>query len=159
MGDWRAMADEALQGRNDRNIRNDSHKKGPIVPIVPIVPANPSRVAKLWHAKLSALDHFTSPSGWSLNRWLDTVDTAMWLYEEFASQLIRGGWSAADLFGVIPSYPGEGGLADRMGKARNLKLLDGVAHWRTPHGLRKQFPRGGGVDLAKGGLVLLWKVN
>jgi hypothetical protein len=112
-----------------------------------------------WHAHLTRLDHFTSPPGWSLNRWLNTVDAAMWLYEEFASQLVRDGWTAAGLFGVLPAYPGEGGLADRLGNARNLKLLDGVAHWRTPHGLHKQFPCGGGVDLAKGGLILLWEVS
>lgn len=112
-----------------------------------------------WHGRLTRLDHFTSPPDWSLNRWLNTVDAAMWLYETFASQLVRDGFTAADLFGVLPAYPGDGGLADRLGNARNLKLLDGTAHWRTVYGVHKQFPRGGGVDLAKGGLVLLWEVG
>lgn len=112
-----------------------------------------------WHSHLTRLDHFTSPAGWSLNRWLDTVDAAMWSYETFASQLVREGWTAADLFGVLPAYAGEGGLADRLGNARNLKLLNGVAHWKTPHGLHKQFPRGGGADLAKGGLKLIWEIE
>lgn len=156
MGDWRATADEALRNGNDRINRNDSP---PIVPNVPIVPTNPARVLKLWHGKLSALDHLVSPERWTLNRWLDTVDASLWLYETFASQLVREGWTAADLFGVLPTYPGEGGLADRMGNARNLKLMDGVAHWRTVHGAHKQFPRGGGVDLAKGGLRLIWEMG
>jgi hypothetical protein len=111
-----------------------------------------------WHSHLRALDHLTSPPHWSLGRWLDTVDASLWLYETFASQLVREGWTAADLFGVLPAYPGEGGLADRMGTARNLKLLDGVAHWKALHGVHKQFPRGGGVDLAKGGLRLIWEM-
>lgn len=156
MEGWRAIADEALRGRNDRYDRNESP---PIVPIDPIVPANPTRLLKLWHGKLSALDHLVSPPGWSLGRWLDTVDASLWLYETFASQLVREGWTAADLFGVLPAYPGDGGLADRMGTARNLKLLDGVAHWKALHGVHKQFPRGGGVDLAKGGLRLIWEIG
>lgn len=112
-----------------------------------------------WHSHLRCLDHFTSPPGWALNRWLDTVDAALWLYEGFAAQLVHDGFTAADLFGVLPAHPGEGGLADRLGNARNLKLLDGKAHWKTVHGLHRQFPRGGGVDLAIGGLVLLWEIG
>jgi hypothetical protein len=118
-----------------------------------------ARLLKLWHGKLTALDHLTSPPHWSLGRWLDTVDASLWLYETFAAQLVREGWTAADLFGVLPAYPGEGGLADRMGTARNLKLLDGVAHWKALHGVHRQFPRGSGVDLAKGGLRLIWEMG
>lgn len=157
---WRDYAKEEQGVGHTRHTGHNSPDLGSSVPSVPSVPEDVAvRRLKLWHGKLSALDHLTSPPHWSLGRWLDTVDASLWLYETFASQLVREGWTAADLFGVLPAYPGEGGLADRMGTARNLKLLDGVAHWKALDGVHKQFPRGGGVDLAKGGLRLIWEIG
>lgn len=111
-----------------------------------------------WHARLSKVDEFTPPLGWTLNQWLKTVDASCWLYENFASQAVRDGWSALVLFGVLPEKPGEGGLADRLGDARNLKMSDGRASW-TSWGVRQSFARGTGDDLAVSGLMPLWSCS
>jgi hypothetical protein len=90
-----------------------------------------------------------------LNQWLTLVDAALWLYENFGSQAVRLGWSTDDLFGALPSRPGSGGVADRIGNARNLKLTDDRTYWSFL-GVKHQFPRGGGENLMTSGLVPLW---
>jgi hypothetical protein len=64
-----------------------------------------------------------------------------WLYENFASQAVRDGWSALDLFGVDVAEPGEGGLAAD------------AASWRS-WGASKIYLRGSGQ-----GLVTLWEAH
>jgi hypothetical protein len=84
------------------------------------------------------------------------VDSACWLYESYGSQAVRLGWSSLDLWGLLPAVPGAGGLADRIGNARNLKLSDDLACWSFL-GVKQQFARGGGEDLVTSGLVPLWR--
>lgn len=111
---------------------------------------------KEWHGRLSRVDEICSPPGWALNDWLRLLDSALWLYENFASQAAREGWSALDLFGYQPALPGCGGLADRLKDARNLKLAEGRACWSFL-GVKERFCRGGALDLA--GIVPLWETT
>jgi hypothetical protein len=107
---------------------------------------------------LCKVDEFTPPPGWTLNQWLKTLDASYWLYENIASQAARDGWSALDLFGVLPQKPGWGGLADRLGDARNLKMAAERASW-SGAGVRQSFARGAGEDLAASGCVPAWTVS
>ena len=111
---------------------------------------------KEWHGRLSRVDEFCPPQGWARKDWLRLVDSALWLYENFASQAVREGWSALDLFGYLPALPGCGGLADRLRDARNLKLAEGRAYWSFL-GVKERFCRGGALDLA--GIVPLWETT
>jgi hypothetical protein len=111
---------------------------------------------KEWHSRLSRIDEFCPPSGWKMNDWLRLVDTACWLYENFASQAAREGWSGLDLFGYLPDLPGWGGLADRLKDARNLKLTEGRACWSFL-GVKDRFCRGGALDLE--GILPLWEIT
>jgi len=153
---WRDYARE-VQGRRDVRDERDNSPVAP--PSGSIVPSVPEAVAQSrlreWHARLSSMDEFTSPPGWTLNQWLKTLDASYWLYENFASQAVRDGWSALDLFGVLPQKPGWGGLADRLGDARNLKMAEGRASWSS-FGVRQSFGRGCGEDLAGSGLIEAW---
>lgn len=163
---WRDYAKQVQEGGHNRHNRHESPPDGPNVPIVPNVLGSPPRApldegaakARLreWHAHLSRVDEFASPPGWPLNGWLRVVDSSCWLYENFASEAVRQHWSALDLFGVMPAGPGNGGLADRMRDARNLKLSDGRAAWSS-FGVPSRFCRGGSLDLP--GIVLLWEVQ
>lgn len=162
---WRDYAKQVQSAGHTRHDRHDSPSDGPSVPNVPNVPGGPplapldDRLAterlRKWHSRLSRVDEFTSPPGWTLNDWLRLVDGSIWLYENFASQAVRDHWSALDLFGYLPAMPGCGGLADRLKDARNLKLADGRACWSS-FGVKQQFCRGGSLDLLGSGLVLLW---
>ncbi len=105
-----------------------------------------------WHARLSKIDEFISPPGWTLNQWLKTLDAACWLSESYASTAVRDGWSALDLFGVDLAKPGEGGLADRLGDKRVLIMAADAASWRS-WGVAQIYYRDGGE-----GLVPLWEV-
>ena len=145
---WREYAREAQGLRDDRDDRSASAARGAVVPEA----VAQSRLRE-WHARLSTVDEFTSPPGWTLNQWLKTLDAACWLYESFASQAVRDGWSALDLFGVLPHEPGRGGLADRLSDCRGLVMAADAASWRS-WGVAKTFRRGMGR-----GLTLLWEAN
>lgn len=156
MNSWREVARavrESEETRDNRDIRDNRAESGANVPNVPNVPANPARELKLWHSRLSAVDEFTSPVGITLKQWLDLVDDACWIYEEYGSQAIRYGWSALDLFGVRVGYPCTGGLADRLGGARNLLLDRRLAVWSV-FGDRRQLSAPCGD-----GLTLLWELE
>jgi hypothetical protein len=100
------------------------------------------------------VDQFTSPPGWEINQWLGLIDAACWLYENFGSQAVRAHWSALDLFGVSPDGPGAGGIAERIGNARNLKLGEGLAYWSFM-GSTGRFKRGS----AGSNLIPLWELS
>ncbi len=91
-------------------------------------------------------------------RWQPLVDSAVWVFNEFGEQLARAGWSGLDVFGILESGPGWGGLVDRIGESRNLKVLGERAVWSS-WGVKDWTCRGAGDALVPSGLVLLWKVG
>lgn len=158
MGSWRTLAETIRQGgegEHNRHVRHESSEAAPIAPIVPNVPANPARDLRLWHAKLSRLDDCNAPEGckaW----WQQACDDSFWIYENFAGQAVRDGWSANDLFGILPWHPGWGGLACRLRGARNLKMEGPKAVW-SRFGVTDWTCRGAGDDLVCSGLKLIWE--
>jgi hypothetical protein len=112
-----------------------------------------------WHGRLSALDPDQPPDGFTRNRWHQLVDDSHWLYSSFASQLVREGWSALDVCGVLPWREGGGVLLDRLQGARNLKLDgEGRAFW-SHYGVTSQTCRGMGETLVSSGLILIWELH
>lgn len=111
-----------------------------------------------WHRHLSALDPYDAPDGFTLNCWAVLVHDCWWLYETHASRLVRDGWTAMDLFTVIPSQRGWGGLADRIQGARNVLLDDlAQAHW-TRLGLKFSASLGIGEALRGSDARLVWEL-
>ena len=154
---WRDYAKQVQEGRDNRDDRDTTPAKAPIVPIVPNVPEAVA-VHRLddWCARLNGTDAFTSPPGWTLDQWLRTMDASTWLFENFAEQAVRWSWSALDLFGVLPNHPGLGGLSDRIGEVRNLKMAGGLSAWSSI-GARHKLARGWG-DYTDG-MVAMWEAN
>jgi hypothetical protein len=112
------------------------------------------RALRTWQAGLARLDCYAPPQGVAAGRWYTLVEDALWLAENFGSQAAQDGWSAADLFGVLPGHGGWGGIADRLRGSRSLLMTADRACWRrvlndTP----EQFNRGCGHP----GLTLLWE--
>jgi hypothetical protein len=112
-----------------------------------------------WHGRLRVLDPLAPPNGLSLGRWGDLCDDAWWLYETWASQLIRGAWSAHDVFGVLIPRDKGGVLLDRLKGARNLKLDgEGRAFWSS-FGVTFSTCRGAAESQMSSGLVLIWELQ
>jgi hypothetical protein len=112
-----------------------------------------------WHARLSQLDVYEPPEGFDKMRWGTLLHDCWWLYETHASRLVRDGWTAADLFLVLPSQRGWGGLADRLQGARNVLFDDrGLAHWRR-RGEKFSVGRGIGESLHDGGYRVVWSLR
>lgn len=111
------------------------------------------------HRRLSALDPYEVPKAFTLNRWASLVHDCWWLYETHCSRLVREGWSAIDLFGVVPGRAGQGGLANRLYGARNV-LFDerGRAFW-SRHGVRFSTARQACDALADADLRLVWELE
>jgi hypothetical protein len=104
---------------------------------------------------LQRLDSRVPLHGVGFGRWGVLVDDADWLFEHFAKRAATDGWSAADLFGVLPGHDAWGGVADRLQGSRSLVMTADLACWRrmltgTPDG----FARGASV-MPK--LTLLWE--
>ncbi|WP_209348701.1 hypothetical protein [Pontixanthobacter sp. CEM42] len=159
MSSWREVAktareaEEARDNRDNRDNRANRSRNRANVPNVPNVPANPSLDLKQWHSGLIAVDEFTAPVGVTMAHWLDLIDDAHWMYENFASQAVRQGWKALDLFGVVPDEVGVGGVADRLAGARNLKMHSDVAVWSN-FGVSRYYERG-----RCEGFHLLWELK
>jgi hypothetical protein len=126
-------------------------------PSEPISDLRAGAILREWHGHLSMLDDCAAPLGFMLNRWQLLCDDACWIYENFASGAVRNGWSANDLFGVLPWHPGWGGLCDRLAGARNLKMDQDRAAW-SQFGVRDWTCRGAGDDLVSSGLVPIWEL-
>lgn len=150
MGKWADLARqiEEEDPRANSVISADSPPNGTNGTIgtrhLSIPPSEPQARALLreWHAGLVGLDFDQAPDGFDLSYWRRLITDAEWIYEHFASQLVREGWSTLDLFGVWPGRPGWGGLSDRLQTARNLKLDGrGAAYW-TNFGVRSRMVRG-----------------
>lgn len=159
---WRDLAREvqgAGHNRHDRHNSDDTAAAPPTVPSELVMPPlDPKRALREWHRSLSALDFDTAPAGLDLKRWRQLCEDSWWLYEGFASQLVREGWSECDCFGVLPWRPGGGALLDRLQGARNLKLDgEGRAFWSWSNSsVVMQTSRGVGDRLVSSGLVLVW---
>lgn len=121
---------------------------------------NPAATLRDWHRYLAALDFNTAPAGFALNWWRQTCDDAHWIYEHFASRAVRVGWSAHDLFGILPWHPGWGGLCDRIRGARNLKMeVDGRKAAWSNWGVTDWTCAGAGDQLITSRLVLIWEME
>lgn len=144
---WREYAREIQEGGDNRDDRDISPAPRQVAEATAI------GLLRTWHGRLNGVDQMTAPSGWEPGRWATLIDASLWLYENYASQAVRGGWTDLDLFGVLHK-PGRGGLADRLEGARNLKLSDDRAVWSS-RGVRETFARGYGDDLKRAGLVPL----
>lgn len=140
---WREKVEEALQAEDKRDARDT---RGANVPFVPSVPG-PLDALREWRAALSTLDPEQPRKGMDAKRWRALVDGAAWVVWHFGQQAARTGWTTADLFGLWPDKSGWGGLVDRMGAARNLKLSNRTATWRPLFGPAEKFHRGGHPDL------------
>lgn len=119
---------------------------------------NPAVILQEWHAHLAPLDFDTAPDGFTLQRWRQLHGDSWWLYENFASRAIRDGWSAHDLFGVLPWRSGWGGLCDRLQGARNLKMEGRKAVW-SRWGVPDWTCIGAGDQLISSGLSLIWELQ
>ncbi len=165
MSGWRQFAESIRQDDSSGTKGNKGTKlpgEAPFVPIVPIVPEvlprDPVSVLREWHGHLVAIDDCHARAGFSIMWWQQACDDAHWIYENFASRAVRDGWSAHDLFGVLPSYPGWGGLCDRIKGARNLKMAGPKAiwfNWAVPDWTCI----GAGDQLITSGLVSIWEMH
>lgn len=152
---WRDRAERVLEGRDNRDNSAKSPPNDPIVPIGTVPEAVAVASLRDWHAKLSAIDQFVSPPGWTLDQWLTLTDDAMWVYENHASYAVRNGWTAQCLFAVRPGMPHLGGLADMLEGSRDLKLVGGKAYW-TISGVKHRINVGCGDG---SGAILLWEIE
>ena len=158
MSNWRSLADEALGSGESWNTRNDRNNRPPSVPNVPsgpsVSPLDPVRALRAWAAALQSLDREKPLHGLDRLRWCQLVGDAEWLLASFGQQAARDGWSACDLFGVLPGRDGWGGIADRLRASRSLMMSGEVARWRRVlNGEPESFARGLG-DTVK--MVPLW---
>ena len=137
-------------------ISNEDPAKVARVAKPEVTEAEARSILRGWHQNLSKLDEFIPPQGFTSARWADLVTDACWLYETYASQLVREGWGPLDCFGVLPWRPGGGVLLDRLHGARNLRLDgQGRAIWSV-HGVTFVTCRGAAEALVSSGLVAVW---
>ena len=108
-----------------------------------------------WRAYLMRL-HPTKPlHGLSRARWCGLLDDADWLFENYALRAATDGWSACDLFGVLPGRDAWGGIADRFRASRSSMRTADVARWRrVVNGEPESFARGLGDTVQ---MVPLWE--
>ena len=155
---WRDYAKAVQDTGHNRHDRHNSGPDRPIVPIVPIVPArpalDPARLFKSWQAGVGALSADHPLHGLETQRWRQLLGDARWLLEHFGQQAARDGWSALDLFGVLPGRDAWGGIADRLRSSRSLVMTSDLALWRRLiTGSPESYARGAG-ELPR--LVALW---
>jgi hypothetical protein len=145
MSKWRAMADDALHGRDTRdkwdNSSPDSAKTGPSVSSVPSVPA-PLTLLRSWCSAIEALDPCEPRPGFTMSRWQRLYDASVWWIEGFGRQAALDGWGTSDIFGLVRQMPDYGGLIDQLGDDRGLVMTADEARWRW-RGIRPQVYRRG----------------
>lgn len=158
---WREYAQTVRDSGHDRHSRHNRSDQEAIVPNVPIVLGLPSEetarsILAEWHRRLSALDVYEVPEVFEQQRWGMLVHDSWFIYETHASRLVRDGWTAIDLFAVVPLQRGIGGLADRLQGARNVLFDDqGKAHW-TRLGVKFSLSKGIGEALRGTHSRLVW---
>lgn len=84
----------------------------------------------LWRGGLARLAVTEPLHRLDARRWGQLLDDADWLLDGFGQQAARDGWSAADLFGVLPDHDAWGGVADRLRGSRSLVMTADLACWR-----------------------------
>jgi hypothetical protein len=104
------------------------------------------------------LDPYAPPRAVDGARWQDLRDDSWWIYENFASQAVRDGWSALDLFGLLPWDNKLGGLVARLRGARNLKMAGPKATW-SHWGIADWTCASAGDGLVSSGITLLWELS
>lgn len=104
---------------------------------------SPTALLNEWDRALASVDPHKPPDAYRPGRWLTLVDDACWLFDHFAAQAARDGWSTADLFGVLPGRDAWGGIADRLRGSRSLMMTADRACWRRViNDAPEQFNRG-----------------
>jgi hypothetical protein len=148
MSDWRALVQDALRPKDNRDKRDASSDFGPIVPSVP--PLDPVRALKLCDKGLATLDPAKPLHGLEPARWRRLLEDAQWLRDAYAPAAFRNGWTPGELFGLwfwmdgdtLTLKPAWGGLADRLQGARSLVMTEDRATWRIMFsGAPDQFAR------------------
>lgn len=107
---------------------------------------DPLPVLRGWRASLCTIDPLAPRSGWCASRWMRLYDAGVWWFDAFGEQAARDGWSTGDVFGVLPSQDGWGGLLDRLGDKRKLLMSADRASWRR-FGVVQAFNRTAGLGL------------
>jgi hypothetical protein len=92
-----------------------------------------------------------APAVWSLLVWV-----AADLFNDFAVQASGLGWNAANMFGVVPDLPTNGGLVARMANGWRVVALD--AHRAVLRGRSGGSP-GWHYRRTVAGSVLLWELS
>lgn len=123
----------------------------------PISEAQARSTLRQWHRWLSPLDEHAPPTGFDPERWRVLKDDGWWIYECFASQAVHTGWSALDLFGVLPADHKLGGLVARLQGARNLKMGGQIAKWSS-WGIADWTCATAGESLISSGITLIWEL-
>lgn len=159
---WKQFAEEvrgAESVRANRANRDDSPGIAPNGPFVPIVShsIDASRALKLWHSHLAPLDAENAREG-CREWWGRAVRDSHWIYENYTGQAVRDGWSAHDLFGILPAHPTWGGLTARLRGARDLKMSGPKAAWSN-YGVKDWTCRGAGDDMISSGLRPIWEFS
>ena len=115
----------------------------------------PHEAFPAWRAHLLRLSEDAPLHGLERLRWLQILDDARWLLDNFGEQAARDGWSALDLFGVLPGRDAWGGIADRLQASRSLVMGADVARWRRViNGEPESFARGLGGTVP---MIALWE--
>lgn len=115
----------------------------------------PREAFATWRARLARLEPDTPLHALAGQRWSQLLGDAHWLLNHYGPAAARDGWSALDLFGVLPGRDAWGGIADRLQSSRSLVMSADIARWRRFFtGTPESFARGAG-GLPR--LTLLWE--
>ena len=118
---------------------------------------SPIAMVKEWRGNLARLDVVQPGHRLERGRWGQLLADADWLLDNFSEQASRDGWSALDLFGVLPGRDGWGGIADRLCASRSLVMGGAVTRWRRViNGEPESFARGLGSTVP---MIALWEVG
>lgn len=93
------------------------------------------RTLGLWRNRLSTLSPDCPAGPFNADEWACWHCDALWLLDSHGANATRLGWTAADLFSIEPRHVRFGGLADRLGGARELVMDASRARWRSPESM------------------------
>jgi hypothetical protein len=153
---WRDYAGAEPRDDSDNSdiSRADQPQAEPFVPNVPFVTALPAPVAE----GLALLSQMGAPRLIHPDRWPVAVADAQRLASEgWALAAFRLGWSALDLFGVVPDKAGDpqaDGLAVKLAGRRVLEICATVATVADANGGRSYLYR-----VSNEGARLLWALG
>lgn len=125
-----------------REMRNSV---SPLEPATLATTATEQTLAQ-WRNRLAALSPDCPAGPFNADEWACWHCDALWLLDSHGANAIRLGWTAADLFSIEPRHVRFGGLADRLGGARELVMDASRARWRSPESMGF-YKRGSGPAL------------